>query len=91
VSPDTPTEDPGTLDTEVVASTPSAVPFLRVVRGDPTPEEVAALTVVLQGLAAASLPAEDAPVRSEWAAPARRLRTSYPAGRGGWRSGALPR
>jgi hypothetical protein len=91
VSHRTPTQKPETVDTEGSGSGPSTVPFLRVVRGDPTPEEVAALTVVLQGVAAASLPTDEPPVRSQWAAPQRRLRTSYPAGRGGWRSSALPR
>ena len=87
----TPTEEPGTVDTEGRESRPTTVPFLRVVRGDATPEEVAALTVVLRGVSAASTSAEEPPVRSEWAAAHRQLRTSHPAGRGGWRSSALPR
>ena len=64
---------------------------LFLVKGDATPEEVAALTVVLQGIAAAGVPAEEPEVTSEWAAHHRKLRASYPAGPGGWRSSGLPR
>lgn len=64
---------------------------LFLVKGDATPEEVAALTVVLQGVAAASAPAEEPQTASEWSAHRRKLRASYPAGPGGWRASALPR
>ncbi len=72
------------------ASTMGAPPLF-LVRGDATPEEVAALAVVLQGIAAASVPVEERKVRSQWASPQRQVRASYPAGRGGWRASALPR
>jgi hypothetical protein len=64
-------------------------PFLRVVRGDATPEELAALVAVL----AASGGEQAAPPRRvpEWSAHHRRLRRTFPAGPGGWRSSALPR
>jgi hypothetical protein len=68
----------------------AARPPLFAVKGEATPEEVAALTVVLQGLAAAGSPATPRP-RSEWAAPHRRLRATHPSGPGAWRSSALPR
>jgi hypothetical protein len=71
-------------------STPDE-PHLRIVKGDPSPEEVAALVAVLQGLAAAGGGEPPAPPRSEWAAPHRRLRTVSPSGPGAWRSSALPR
>jgi hypothetical protein len=64
---------------------------LFLVKGDATPEEVAALTVVLQGVAAAAAPVEEPEVRSEWSAHHRKLRATYPAGPGGWRSSGLPR
>jgi hypothetical protein len=65
-----------------------AAPALRVVRGDATPEEVAALLVVLQAVAPA---ASDAPApRSEWAAPRRLVRAPLTAGRDAWRTSALP-
>lgn len=66
-------------------------PPLFLVKGDATAEEVAALTVVLQGIAAASVPASEPEVTSEWAGPHRQVRSTYPHGPGGWRSSALPR
>ena len=77
------------MTTEIPEPTPTTPPLF-LIKGTATAEEVAALTVVLQGIAAASVPVEE-PVRSEWAAPRRRVRTTYPAGPGGWRSSALPR
>lgn len=64
-------------------------PFLRVIRGDATPEEVAAVVAVLAALQA---PAE-APTRArpEWNAPHRVVRRALPHGTGGWRSSGLPR
>ena len=64
-------------------------PFLRVVRGDATPEEVAALVAVLSALQPAAAP----PARraSEWGAPHRGVRRTLPHGPGGWRSSSLPR
>jgi hypothetical protein len=64
---------------------------LFLVKGDATAEEVAALTAVLQGIAAAGVPAEEPEVSSEWAAHHRKLRATFPAGPGGWRSSGLPR
>jgi hypothetical protein len=64
------------------------MPYLRVVRGAPTPEELAALVAVL---AARSAPAAVAsPVRSAWADPARRLDLTHRPGPGAWRRSALP-
>jgi hypothetical protein len=64
---------------------------LFLVKGDAAPEEVAALAVVLQGLAAAGSREVEPEVTSEWSAPRRKLRSTYPSGPGGWRSSALPR
>ena len=63
--------------------------FLRVVKGDATPEEVAALVAVLGSLG----PAEEAPRRRtpEWNAHHRTVRRTLPHGPGGWRSSGLPR
>ncbi len=70
-------------------------PFLRVVRGNPTPDELAAVVVVLAARAAAAAagpPAASAPSRrSDWAAPSRLLRESVSPGPGGWKRSALPR
>ena len=65
-------------------------PVLRIVRGDATPEEVAALVAVLGALRAPAA----APERrraSEWSAHHRKVRRTLPHGPGGWRSSALPR
>ena len=66
-------------------------PPLFLVKGDATPEEVAALTVVLQSLAAAAGTAGSPEPRPEWAAHHRRTRPAYRSGPGGWRSSAMPR
>jgi hypothetical protein len=64
-------------------------PLLRVVRGDATPEEVAALVAVVAALGSATEP----PRRRtpEWSAPHRKLRVTLPHGPDGWRASALPR
>ncbi|HET8717731.1 MAG TPA: acyl-CoA carboxylase subunit epsilon [Nocardioidaceae bacterium] len=76
------------------AGAPEERPALRVVRGDPSAEELAALTVVLHAVSAASASAAasqtDRP-RSQWSAPRRRLRTTFPHGPGAWRASGLPR
>jgi hypothetical protein len=66
-------------------------PALRVVRGDPSAEELAAMVAVVQGIAAASSVEPPAPARSEWSVAHRRMRTSFPSGPGAWRSSGLPR
>ncbi|WP_460437104.1 acyl-CoA carboxylase epsilon subunit, partial [Angustibacter speluncae] len=53
-------------------STEPAAPALRVVRGDATPEEVAALLVVLQAAAAPAAAAPSPPTK--WGAPRRAVR-----------------
>ena len=69
-------------------------PFLRVVHGDATPEEIAAIVVTLRAIAAARSRAaeakEPAPVRTNWNDPARRLRAPVHPAPGGWRRSALP-
>lgn len=72
------------------APTDTPRPPLFIVRGDATAEEVAALTAVLGGLAAAA-PQAGAEARSEWSAHHRKARPSLPVGPGGWRSSAMPR
>ena len=64
-------------------------PLLRVVRGDATPEEVAALVAVVAALGTGS--AEPPRRRPEWSAHHRTMRRSLPHGPGGWRSSGLPR
>jgi hypothetical protein len=64
-------------------------PFLRVVRGEPTAEELAALVAVLAARAAAAAAGRPRP-RSAWADPAARLRVPPAPGPAAWRRSALP-
>jgi hypothetical protein len=64
--------------------------FLRIVKGDATPEEVAALVAVIASMTGGAPPARPKP-RSTWAHPARRLRTVNRHGEGAWRASGLPR
>ena len=64
---------------------------LRLVRGDASPEEVAALLAVLS---AASAGAEEKPPprhTSRWASPERAVRRPLTPGPGAWRASAWPR
>jgi len=73
-----------------VNADPAREPALRVVRGDATPEEIAALVAVLL-----SRPGDDralpVPVRSAWADRSSQLRRPLRPGPGAWRRSALPR
>ncbi len=74
-------------------------PFLQIVRGDPGPEEIAALVAVLTARAQAAAAARDGggPARpSRWADRSRLVRGTFagdpgPRGPGAWRASALPR
>jgi acyl-CoA carboxylase epsilon subunit len=71
---------------------PPREPLLRVVRGDATPEEIAALAAVLVTRSADSEacgPARSAP--GFWSDRARQLRRPLAPGPGAWRRSALPR
>jgi hypothetical protein len=61
-------------------------PLLRIVRGNPTAEELAALIAIVASRSAVE-PAP-VPVRSLWARPV--LRTALPHGPGAWRASSLP-
>ena len=64
-----------------------SAPHLRVVRGDPTPEELAALLAVVTATGAA--PAEPERVRhGGWNDPARQLRKPLHPGPAAWRAAA---
>jgi hypothetical protein len=65
---------------------PTLSGHLRVVRGEPTPEELAALTaVVTAGAPSESAPTEP-PTRGRWNDPTHAHRRYRPAGPGGWRA-----
>ncbi|GAA1146312.1 acyl-CoA carboxylase subunit epsilon [Nocardioides aquiterrae] len=63
-------------------------PFLRIIRGDATPEEVAAVVAVLSSLQAA--PAAKPRRRPEWSHYRRAQRVTPRRGPGGWRASGLP-
>jgi hypothetical protein len=63
-------------------------PLLRVVTGDPTPEELAALVAVVASLGGPAIPAtRRTPV---WNAPGRLQRRVLRHGTGAWRGSSLP-
>ncbi|WP_433289653.1 acyl-CoA carboxylase subunit epsilon [Pseudonocardia sp. CA-142604] len=63
----------------------------RIVRGEPTDEEVAALTVVLAAAAAPAVTTTPATVRDRWSAPEARLRVPLHPGPGAWKTSTWPR
>ncbi|TWF78543.1 acyl-CoA carboxylase epsilon subunit-like protein [Pseudonocardia hierapolitana] len=63
----------------------------RVVRGEPSDAELAALTVVLAAVAADPPAPAPAPVRDRWSDPATRFRTPLHHGPGAWRTSTWPR
>ncbi len=64
-------------------------PVLRVVRGDPTDEEIAALVVVL-GAPAAGPPPPAPTTSSGWSAYWRAVRAPLPPGASAWRISGRP-
>jgi hypothetical protein len=69
-------------------------PLFRVVRGQPSEEETAALAVVLAALAARGRAARERPAPAgarTWASHARALRACAAPGPGAWRHSAQPR
>ena len=71
-------------------SQPDERPLLRVVKGEPTPEELAALVAVVAARASASLVPPAGQRQTPWAAPERRLRRSLAPASGAWRASAWP-
>ncbi|HEX4289742.1 MAG TPA: acyl-CoA carboxylase subunit epsilon [Trebonia sp.] len=79
------------------AEAPAGAPYLRVVRGDASPEEIAALIPTLTALATltaaaarAAASAEPQPAAPNWNSRARLLRSPVHPAAGGWRRSALP-
>jgi hypothetical protein len=64
-------------------------PLLRIVKGDPTSEEVAALVSVVSALAAGAQATDAAAQpRPEWGAHHRKVRATHRHGPGAWRASA---
>lgn len=87
---DTNTEDTGTVATEAEQADAPARPVLRVVGGDPSPEDLAALTVVLAAASGGDEPASETGSRSAWNDPVRLVRRPVRPGPDGWRASTLP-
>ena len=80
--PEEPEEKPG-------ESPEQAPPLLRIVKGDPTPEEVAALVTVVSAMAAGAQAANGKGTpKPEWSAHHHKLRTPLRHGPGAWRASA---
>ena len=88
----TPSPD-ATETTDAPDVTASERPVIRVERGNPTPEQLAALTVVLSaaGGDGDSAPEPAAARRTLWTARSRFARPRPAVGPGGWRASSLPR
>ena len=70
-------------------SSPENVPHLRVVRGEPTPEELSVLTALVAASGSGGDDAADpAPRRGGWSDPARAHRRPLYPGVNGWRGSA---
>ena len=83
-----------TADETVSDEQPTHKPVLRVVKGDLTPEELAALVAVVaaRNAAAAIAAARTEPAqRSEWGHPARQVRAPHVVGPDQWRRSAFGR
>lgn len=81
-----------TVDGAEAAATPQQRRALfRVVRGTPSDEELAALTVVLAAAASAAGPPEPARVPDRWSAPSVQHRRELFPGRGAWQATYWPR
>lgn len=70
---------------------PDDRPLLRVVRGTPDDDELAALTAVVASVAVRPEVSRPEPVRSRWADRAALVRQPLQSGPGAWRASGLPR
>ncbi|MBA2444144.1 MAG: acyl-CoA carboxylase subunit epsilon [Nocardioidaceae bacterium] len=68
-----------------------ALPLLKVLKGDPTPEELAALVAVVAARVAAGGDERTVVRRSSWPARERNMRGAHHHGPGRWRASAFPR
>jgi len=75
----------------VSASDEAGRPVLRVIRGDATPEEIAALLVVVAARARAVPAAPEPRPDAAWSDRAQIMRAPVAPGPGAWRASAWPR
>jgi acyl-CoA carboxylase epsilon subunit len=65
-------------------------PLLRVVKGAPADDELAALVAVVSAFAAAAAAARAEELRAPWSNPRALVRPPMSHGRGAWRASGLP-
>ena len=82
-------EQPSAAPPPVPTGARGSAPILSVVRGEPTPEQLAALIAVVSARGSGSGEQAEAPAPSLWNRPA--LRGPLHPGPGAWRASALPR
>jgi hypothetical protein len=63
-------------------------PYLRIIHGDATPEEVAALVIAVA--TRATSPAQTARNPETWRKPTHHMRTAFLVGPGAWRASSRP-
>jgi len=84
-------EAAGFASTEERGDGVSEEPLLRVVRGEPAEDELAALVAVVSAVAAAARAASAAEEqRASWSNPRALVRPPMSHGRGAWRASGLP-
>ena len=74
---------------DVTAGAEGARPSLRIVRGNPTPEEIAVVTAVVTVAASGGGDEPAPPARGRWNDPAHLHRRPLLPGPGGWRGAAF--
>ncbi len=84
-----PAEVAEVAEAAAVAVAGAALPLLRVVRGEPTDAELAALVVAVAMRSGAAAPAPLA--RSLWRSRSRNIRPAVSPSPGAWRASGLPR
>ncbi|NUU23453.1 MAG: acyl-CoA carboxylase subunit epsilon [Streptomycetaceae bacterium] len=65
--------------------------MIKIVRGEPTPEELAAIVAVVAAKASGAGAAEPPAERSQWNAPQRLVRAPLHPGPGAWRASGWAR
>lgn len=83
----TPSSQASSMDADDAAT--ARTPAIRIIRGNPDPAQIAALTVVLAAAGGQEQPGVKRP--TQWTNRSRYARPRPAVGPGGWRASALPR
>ena len=71
-----------------VTTDPTAAPLLQVLRGNPNPEQLAALIAVVTARSGGGAAEPEPPATSRWSGPESRLRRPLHPGPGAWQAWA---